>query len=240
MRSFRSPTPDLRIIKQQQIISKFYITFVKMTNGQFMKANSKHLPKLDREQQIINAADHVLREVGAHDFTVDRIVEYLGVAKGTIYKYYKSKDDILAEVSIKAIKQLMDYFKSAVENEKDLLEATKALIMACYEYYLAHPKYFELIIYMERPDFNSSIKNYLMISREMRNYFTEHISNCQSSGVIKKELNATYCTYMIWGSCMGLMNFIEAKRVFIEDLEKISRKELLKLYADTLVAGLRT
>lgn len=211
---------------------------LKVTNSQFMKISSKHLPKLDREQQIINAADTVLREVGAHDFTVDRIVDYLGVAKGTIYKYYKSKDDILAEVSVKAIKLLMDHFKLAVKNEKDLLEATKALIMACYEYYLKYPKYFELIIYMERPDFNSSIKNYLMISRDLRNYFTEHISNCQSSGVIKKELNATYCTYMIWGSCMGLMNFIEAKRVFIEDLEKISRKELLKLYAETLVAGM--
>jgi AcrR family transcriptional regulator len=210
-----------------------------MTISQYMKAKSKHLPKLRREQQIINAADNVLRNVGAYDFTIDRIVADLGVAKGTIYKYYKSKDDILAEVSVKALKLLLDYFKMSVENENDLLKATKALIMSCYQYYLSHPKYFELIIYMERPDFNSDIKDYLLISRELRNFFTEHIINCQLAGVIKKELNPTYCTYMIWGSCMGLMNFIEAKRVFIEDFEKIGRKELLKLYSDTLVAGMR-
>jgi AcrR family transcriptional regulator len=203
-----------------------------------MIAKAKHFPKLDREQQIIKAADHVLKEVGAHDFTVDKIVAYLGVAKGTIYKYYKSKDDILAEVSVEALKLLLDYFKKAVEKEENLLEATKALIMACYQYYLSHPKYFELIIYMERPDFNSSIKSYLGISQELKNYFTEHIRNCQSAGVIKEDLNATYCTYMIWGSCMGLMNFIEAKRVFIEDFEKIERKELLKVYSETLVAGM--
>jgi len=204
-----------------------------------MITKSKHLPKLDREQQIIYAADIVLKEVGAHEFTIDRIVAYLGVAKGTIYKYYKSKDDILAEVSVEALKLLLEYFKTAVENAMDLLEATKALIMACYQYYLSHPKYFELIIYMERPDFNSSIKNYLAISRELRNYFTAHIKNCQRAGVIKNDLDATYCTYMIWGSCMGLMNFIEAKRIFIEDFEKIGRKELLKVYSETLVAGMK-
>jgi AcrR family transcriptional regulator len=210
-----------------------------MTVSHFMDSKSKHLPKLHREQQIIEAADYVLNDVGAHEFTIDRIVANLGVAKGTIYKYYKSKDDILAEVSVKALHMLLDYFKTAVERETDLLASLKGLIMACYEYYLRHPKYFELIIYMERPDFKSDIKSYLSISTELKNYFTKHLIKCQSAGAINKELNTTYCTYMIWGSCMGLMNFIEAKKVFIEDIEQLDRKELLNLYAEVIIAGLK-
>lgn len=209
-----------------------------MTISQFMPVPSKHLSKINREKQIIIAADFVLREVGANNFTVDQVVDQLGVAKGTIYKYYKSKDDILAEVSVRALSLLLDYFKIAVENQKDGLEATKALIMSCYQYYLSHPQYFELIVYMERPDFKSSIKNYLKISEDLSNYLIEHIEKCQEKGLIKKELNATYCNYMIWGSCMGLMNFIESKRVFIEEFEKIDRKQLLQVYCETLVAGM--
>jgi AcrR family transcriptional regulator len=45
----------------------------------------------------------VLQEVGVNNFTIDQVVDYLGIAKGTVYKYFKSKDDVLAEVSVKAL-----------------------------------------------------------------------------------------------------------------------------------------
>ncbi|QRR00120.1 TetR/AcrR family transcriptional regulator [Dyadobacter sandarakinus] len=204
-----------------------------------MKIGSKHLSKPDREQQIVDAADQLLREVGVYDFTIDQVVAYLDVAKGTFYKYYKSKDDILAQVSVQALTMLLDYFERAVASKTDLLQATKELIMSCYEYYIENPRYFELIIYMERPEFSSNVESYLMISQRLRDYFTDHIAKCQLEGVIRRDINPIYCTYMIWGSCMGLMNFIEAKRLFIEDIGKINRKDLLEVYTETLIAGMK-
>jgi AcrR family transcriptional regulator len=204
-----------------------------------MAERYKHLNKLSREQQIIDAADQILKEVGAYNFTIDQVVARLDVAKGTIYKYYKSKDDILAEVSVKALSLLLAYFEKAVASKADLLDATKALMMSCYEYYIDNPQYFELIIYMERPEFSSNIKNYVLISHKLRNYFTGHIMNCQVTGLIKKDLSPIYFTYIIWGGCMGLMNFIEAKQVFIEEMEKIDRQQLLEVYIETLIAGMK-
>jgi AcrR family transcriptional regulator len=200
----------------------------------------KHLLKTDREQRIISAADYVLTNVGALDFTIDKVIAHLGIAKGTIYKYYKSKDDVLAEVSVKALNILLDYFKAAIEKENDLMKALQALIMAFYKYYLKYPKYFELFIYMERPDFSSNIQNYLNISSELKNYFTDYLIKCQSAGLIRKDLNPSYCTYMIWGSCMGLMNFIEAKKVFIEEIENLKREDLLKIYSEILIRGMKS
>lgn len=211
-----------------------------MTNGHFMRLKNKHLPKPDREQQIINAADYVLTSVGARDFTIDKVVAHLGVAKGTIYKYYKSKDDVLAEVSVKALNILLDYFKAAVEEESDMLEALKALILALYKFYLKYPKHFELFIYMERPDFNSNVQSYVNISLQLKNHFTSYLIKCQSAGLIKKDLDPSYCTYMIWGSSMGLLNFIEAKKVFIEEIVKLRREDLLIMYSEIIVSGLKT
>jgi hypothetical protein len=39
-----------------------------MTGSHFMSTKTKHLPKLHREQQIVDAADHVLTSVGAQGF----------------------------------------------------------------------------------------------------------------------------------------------------------------------------
>jgi AcrR family transcriptional regulator len=204
-----------------------------------MVTGNKHLPKLQREQQIISAADRVLSEVGAHDFTIDKMVAHLGLAKGTIYKYYKSKDDVLAELSVKALQVLLNYFKAAEKKGNDPLTALREMIMAFYRYYLKYPKYFELFLYMERPDFKSNIQSYLNISLEMKNYFTNHLIKCQAAGLIKKDLDPSYCTYVIWGSCMGLMNFIEAKKVFIEEIVKLKRKDLLQLYSEIIVGGMK-
>ncbi|UEG52499.1 TetR/AcrR family transcriptional regulator [Mucilaginibacter daejeonensis] len=203
-----------------------------------MIAKHKHLPKATREQQIVDAADRVLLNVGVHDFTIDKMVTYLDVAKGTIYKYYKSKDDVLAEVSVKALHVLLKYFTQAEKKEQDPLMALRKMIMAFYRFYLEHPVYFELFIYMERPDFQSAIKSYLSVSSEIKNYFTAYLVRCQADGLIKKELDPTYCTYIIWGSCMGLMNFIEAKKVFIEDIVKLKRTGLLETYSEIIVSGM--
>ena len=203
-----------------------------------MSISRKHFSKETREQQIIAASDFVLQEVGANNFTVDQVVEHLSIAKGTVYKYFKSKDDLLAEVSVKALNLLLNYFKLIISSNPESPKVTEEIIMSCYQYYSDHPKYFELIVYMERPDFNSEIKNYIATSQALSNLIINHIKNFQEKGIIKKELDATYCNYIIWGSCMGIMNFIESKRVFIEDFEKIDRKQLVRSYASILVAGM--
>ncbi len=48
-----------------------------------------------RRQQILSAADLVLIDAGIEDFTIDQVAERANIAKGTIYKYFKSKDEIL-------------------------------------------------------------------------------------------------------------------------------------------------
>ena len=55
-----------------------------------MGIGTKHLSKESREQQIVIAADTVLQQVGVNNFTIAQVVETLDIAKGTVYKYYKS------------------------------------------------------------------------------------------------------------------------------------------------------
>ena len=49
-----------------------------------------------RKNQIIAAADLVLLEAGIDAFTIDQVIAKAGIAKGTVYNYYKNKDQILA------------------------------------------------------------------------------------------------------------------------------------------------
>src|SRR5947207_6097685 len=50
----------------------------------------------DRRQELMEAALRVLREKGASAATVSDITEEAGVAKGTFYLYFDSKEHLLA------------------------------------------------------------------------------------------------------------------------------------------------
>ncbi|MFN3639288.1 MAG: TetR/AcrR family transcriptional regulator [Flavobacterium sp.] len=188
---------------------------------------------------IIAGADYILEVNGVHDFTIDKLVDYLEIAKGTFYKYFASKDDILAEVSVKALNQLRNYFKLSERNSPDNQMKTYYLIMSCYYYYIDYPHYFELIVYMERPEFKTSSSSYKNSSFELQKFIIDHVENQQKKGVFKKEINSNLANYFIWGSTMGVMQFIDSKKVFLEEHTDISLKELVEAFVKVLVDGMK-
>jgi len=57
-------------------------------------------PARDKKLAIINAAQTVIHEKGVTNATVDDIAQRAGVAKGTIYLYFKTKEDIFVEMVV--------------------------------------------------------------------------------------------------------------------------------------------
>lgn len=70
----------------------------------------KNKPKY---RQIIDAAVTVIAENGYHQAQVSKIAKQAGVADGTIYLYFKNKEDIL----ISLFQDKMGYFVEKIEEE---------------------------------------------------------------------------------------------------------------------------
>ncbi len=73
-----------------------------------MKRNS------DKYHQILDAAVKVFAEQGFFQSTVSKIAKEAGVADGTIYLYFKNKDDILVQFYEYKTKQVFERFRAAV------------------------------------------------------------------------------------------------------------------------------
>jgi len=52
----------------------------------------------ERKDQIMNAAEEVFTQKGFSDARMDDIAEETGLSKGTLYLYYKSKDDLIIAI----------------------------------------------------------------------------------------------------------------------------------------------
>ncbi|MCB8815059.1 TetR/AcrR family transcriptional regulator [Desulfosporosinus shakirovi] len=73
-------------------------------------------------QRILDAAIEAFAESGFHQCQVNKIARLAGVADGTIYLYFKSKEDIL----IRVFQERMGEFIAGVSRELSQCKTTKA------------------------------------------------------------------------------------------------------------------
>src|SRR5438445_7592677 len=61
-----------------------------------------------RGQQILNAAAQLFAKHHYHEVRMDDIAAHAGVAKGTVYRYYRAKEDLYLALTIHGIHRLYD------------------------------------------------------------------------------------------------------------------------------------
>lgn len=78
--------------------------------------------------RLFAAAAELIGERGFHGTTVDDIVERAGVAKGTVYYHFKSKEALFDALLTEHFGHLEDAFRAAVASADGPPEALRALV----------------------------------------------------------------------------------------------------------------
>ncbi|MEL7001389.1 MAG: TetR/AcrR family transcriptional regulator [Bacteroidota bacterium] len=203
-----------------------------------MKVRKRETPEL-RKNQIIAAADLVLLEVGIDRFTVDQVIEKAGIAKGTVYNYYKNKDEMLAELGAKAIRLLYESFKEATSKTDSYVDKVKSICYSHYDYTKRYPAYSDLISHMERPEFDLHIQKYIKISYGITDFIVNMIKEGQKVGEIKQDIDPHVLTYISWASNVGVVQFLESKKNMLKNHHEISTQQMVETFADMITEGIR-
>ncbi|GAA0333537.1 fatty acid metabolism transcriptional regulator FadR [Bacillus carboniphilus] len=85
----------------------------------------KNKPKY---KQIIDAAVIVIAENGYHQAQVSKIAKQAGVADGTIYLYFKNKEDILISLFQEKMGSFVERLDELIKHEKTAAQKLKVLI----------------------------------------------------------------------------------------------------------------
>ncbi|KAE9534581.1 TetR/AcrR family transcriptional regulator [Ursidibacter arcticus] len=93
-----------------------------------------NVPHNEVALRILNAADTLMAENGVQYLSTHKIAKQAGVSVGTIYLYFKDKDDLLNQLVI----YLFGQFNQAIEKQYDetlpLFEQYRALWLAKFEF----------------------------------------------------------------------------------------------------------
>jgi len=88
-----------------------------MTSGQFRRARSQET-KLQRRQSLLDAAASLLRERDFGAIRMDDIARQAGVAKGTLYLYFRQREDVFLTLAFEGLTAVLERIE--VELRSDL------------------------------------------------------------------------------------------------------------------------
>ncbi|MCW0117806.1 fatty acid metabolism transcriptional regulator FadR [Bacillus subtilis] len=156
--------------------------------------------KRPKYMQIIDAAVEVIAENGYHQSQVSKIAKQAGVADGTIYLYFKNKEDILISLFKEKMGQFIERMEEDIK-EKATAKEKLALVISKHFSLLAGDHNLAIVTQLElrqsnlelRQKINEILKGYLNI---LDGILTEGIQ----SGEIKEGLDVRLARQMIFGT----------------------------------------
>lgn len=111
-------------------------------------------PKLaeQRRDEILHAAGHVFAERGYRSTDIQLIADALHIGKGTIYRYFPSKEALFLAAVDQGMRSLHLRMEDLTRNAKEPLQRIVLAIKSYLAFFDEHPEFVELII-QERAEF---------------------------------------------------------------------------------------
>lgn len=105
-----------------------------------------------RRTQIVDAAAVMFARDGYRSTDLQRVADALDVAKGTLYRYFKTKEDLFLAAVDRGVDRLHEYITVSVRHVRDPMEKIAGAIRAYLAFFRENPGLVELFI-QERAEF---------------------------------------------------------------------------------------
>lgn len=107
----------------------------------------KKVWKAQKKQGLMEIVVKVISRDGADGLTMDAVAEEAGVAKGTLYAYFKNKQDLLKEAIEATVKPMVDELVVVLKSNLSPEERLRKMILMHLSYFEAHRDFFRIFVH---------------------------------------------------------------------------------------------
>jgi TetR/AcrR family transcriptional regulator, fatty acid metabolism regulator protein len=161
---------------------------------------------IDKYRCILEAAIKVFAEQGFFQSTIAQIAKEAGVADGTIYLYFKNKDDILVQFYHFKTRQVFERFRDAVGRPATAEEKLRCLIQAHLQEFQNDRNMaivYQAETHQNRPLGREQIKD---MAKMYRTIIAEVVELGQEEGTIRRDLYTGLVKRFINGAVDEVIN----------------------------------
>ena len=200
----------------------------------------KQIEKENRRQVILDAAESIMRANGVHGLNVDLIAAETQLAKGTIYLYFKSKEEILAELTLKSRNLLFQEFKQATDTNESPIEKLKALVTANYRFSKSNPLFYDLVSLYEVNSQLVETAELQTASNNITHLVMDIAEEARKNGSLNPNIDPLHFTMCMWGMTIGVHQLIKVRGKIFEEHFNVSEMDLINSFLQILENGIKS
>ena len=164
-------------------------------------ATRKQREKEEMRQLILEAAKVIFLEKGYDQTSIRNIAEKIEYSPGTIYLYFKEKDEIFHALHEEGFARLIEQMQPLrfVEHPYERLKAMGRIYMRFAQ---DNPDFYDLMFIMQAP-MNMELKDKWEMGDRTLDHLKAVIRDCQKIGKFKDK-DVDYMTFYIWSTMHGM------------------------------------
>jgi AcrR family transcriptional regulator len=207
-------------------------------------AERKEREKSQRREEIVKAAEKVFFTHGFEKATMDDIAEMAELSKGTLYLYYKSKEDLHMAVAHKAISLLNSITEGVMELTGNALEKLLHLGRACIQFSNTHPDHMKAIMSLEgfelqRISYTIKQMQDMIIKESPVGMVIQIVEQGVSEKLIRDDIPAVIIAHTLWMQVLSVIRFVIMKKSLFEMLD-LTPTQVYESHFKLVLNGIQT
>jgi AcrR family transcriptional regulator len=204
-------------------------------------AERKERERLQRRKDIIDAAERIFFSKGYEASTMDDVAVEAELSKGTLYLYFKSRDDLRFAIFMRGSDILMKMMYDNTSAENDGYTNLLALAGSFVRFSRNHPDYFNLFM-----DFESSrMKDLNIDTKQLEHYLKEQsplalvnreVLRGIEDGSLRDDLPPEVFSATLWSQMLGVLIVLNNKADLYE-IFNLKADEILQTHLELVSYG---
>jgi len=156
--------------------------------------------KAEKRERIINSATALFAKKGFNDTSMLEIARSADVAEGTVYEYFRNKEDLLISIPFEKLSNLYDDV-SNISPEKTINKT----ISSIFDFYYAQKDYSTILVLMLRTNkrFYKSQGNEIIIN--IYKVIEAAVKKGQTENIFNNDLDLDICRNLLFGTLDHIM-----------------------------------
>jgi len=171
-----------------------------MASAAALRRSSASTPPAPKREAILRAATDVFAGRGFFNAQVADVARAAGVAAGTVYLYFRSKDDLLVSIFERTMREALADGQQAVASLRDPAERLRRLARL-HLARLGRDRNLAIVFQVELRQSTKFMERFSStLLREYLGLIRAAIADGQAAGVFRGSLNATAAAKMFFGA----------------------------------------
>ncbi|MCE5213281.1 MAG: TetR/AcrR family transcriptional regulator [Methanobacterium sp.] len=166
----------------------------------------------------MDAAEMLFFSKGYENVSMNDIAQEAEMARGTLYQYFKNKNDIYAAIAIHAAEILAEMFKEVALDQTGI-EKIRSLSMTYYQFYKKHTGYYQAYYHSGVFDYHSTpqMEKLKKIRKMNYQFVVKALKEGIADGTIRNDIDPIATTLIMLSMSNNVNNIIPVTQMYMDE-----------------------